>query len=214
MRAKLNYHLPIVPTMILFIKSNQAKNIYQDEIIQFRFNLIKLWEENPQILLEADAIELYPFVPLMKNGKEYVFETERKLYNSRLKNKDKSNLLTALAVFTGMRNPSMAEALWERRRDMVVEESSLYKTFLDEGIERGREQGIELGWEKGHKDGYLKGIRLALELKFGTEGLDLYNSHLKDIDSIEVLESIEHALLTAEDINKIKNLIHHHKKEN
>ncbi len=102
----------------------------------------------------------------MKNGEEYIFETERKLYNSRLKNKDKSNVLTALAVFTGMRNPTMAEALWERRRDMVVEESSLYKTFLDEGIEigiergieqgieHGREQGLELGWEKGHKDGY------------------------------------------------------------
>ncbi len=42
-------------------------------------------------------------------------------------------------------------------------------------IERGREEGIHIGWDEGKKEGrwegLQEGIRLALEIKFGREGL-------------------------------------------
>ena len=72
---------------------------------------------------------------------------------------------------------------WEEVRRMryvtSVERIGIQKG-LEQGLEQGLQQGLEQGLQQGRREELLAGIALALELKFGDEGLAL----LPEIQSI------------------------------
>ena len=73
------------------------------------------------------------------------------------------------------------------------------------GIEKGLQKGREEGMQKGLKQGLLEAISLGLELKFGKEGLQLYNQ-ISLIDSIEQLKKIKEAIRAATSPKDIEKL--------
>ena len=135
-----------VPMMFLFKEHPSASGIYDDGQFVFRYHLIKIWEEKAQAILDSEDYFLYPFIPIMKQGEELTLEAEKKLYNSPLKRSDKADMLTALAIFAGLRNINLSIALLERRKDIMIE-SPAYDLIKEEGIEEGI-KGIEEGIEK------------------------------------------------------------------
>ncbi len=54
----------------------------------------------------------------------------------------------------------------------------------EEGWKRGREEGRQEGRQEGRREGVLEAIHLALELKFGDQGLTLF-PQIESISSIE-----------------------------
>ena len=80
---------------------------------------------------------------------------------------------------------------------------------IEQGIERGREeglmQGIERGREEGRREGLLRGMAIALELKFGVEGLKLM-PEIKEIEDLDILEIIEQAIRTAATPDELREL--------
>ena len=62
-----------------------------------------------------------PFVPLMKNGLQYIDKLEKEIYNSRISRPERSDLLTIFTMFTGLVDKSLATDLLKRRRDIMVE---------------------------------------------------------------------------------------------
>ena len=87
------------------------------------------------------------------------------------------------------------------------EKDPLYREGLEEGIERGVlegiEKGIKEGIERGREQGIKEGIKLALEIKFGGEGLIFFNRYVKDIKDIEKLKELEERIKRAKSIEDL-----------
>ena len=165
----------------------------------------------------------------MKGGESYVEEAEERIYKAGgLERCEKADLLTGLAIFTGLKNKEKARRLIERRRDIMIE-SAAYEIIKQEGFEegynkgllKGKEEGLKEGLLKGKEEGFkegilrgkeegireglLKGIEIGLEVRFGAEGLTLYPI-IKKIKNVDVLEAISEAIKTAKSLEEIEKL--------
>ncbi len=79
---------------------------------------------------------------------------------------------------------------------------TLFEQIRAEGRDEGREEGKTIGL----KEGLLEAIHLALEIKFGDEGLILFE-RMKTITDMEKLNKIKSALRTAENVGQIESLL-------
>lgn len=66
--------------------------------------------------------------------------------------------------------------------------------------------GKKDGERKGERKGLIDGLRIALEVKFGEEGLSL-NNELKKIKDIKRINRLANKIITASDVEEIKQLI-------
>ncbi len=84
---------------------------------------------------------------------------------------------------------------------------------IQAGIQQGIHQGIQQGIEQGHleglmegrREGLLAGIELALQIKFGVEGLRAL-PEIRKIRDIDVLQAIHEALKTAGSIAELRRV--------
>ncbi len=131
----------VLSMMLLLLPHAWATGSFSDESLTFRFRLIKLWELEADQFLNGSPV-LLPFIPLMKNGLNHIKRIEKMLYEAPLNRDRKGDLLSALTILTGLHDRSAAEALFLRRRDMMIE-SPIYDLIIQEGIEKGMEKGVE-----------------------------------------------------------------------
>ena len=75
--------------------------------------------------------------------------------------------------------------------------------LIERGMEKGRIEGIERGMEKGRIEGVKEAIELGLELKYGVEGLKVYEK-VVNITSIDKLEMIKEAIKTSKNLEEIE----------
>ncbi|WP_456370778.1 hypothetical protein [Thermodesulfatator atlanticus] len=204
-RHILQERLPVKTYVVLFLPSHRATYFYQDEEVHFKFNLVKLYEIPAEEVLEKGPECLLPFLPLFKNGENFIDEAERRIYHSDLSRQSKADLLTGMAILGGLISAEFPRQLIQRRRDIMIE-SAAYEIIKREGYEEGLKEGIQQGIQQGMRQGLLKAIELGLKLKFGIEGLNLY-AEIKKIEDINLLEVISEAIDTAESIAEIKQLI-------
>ena len=80
------------------------------------------------------------------------------------------------------------------------------KQGIEQGIEQGIKKGIEQGKKEGLKQGLLEAIWLGLELKFGEEGLKLFDQ-ISPIDSLDKLYELKKAIRDAKSCKEIETLI-------
>ncbi|HEY9710224.1 MAG TPA: hypothetical protein V6D48_18595, partial [Oculatellaceae cyanobacterium] len=80
------------------------------------------------------------------------------------------------------------------RWDMaVLQESPWYQEIVQQGLQQGMRQGL------------LIGIALGLELKFGTEGLELL-PEIREIENVELLEEIQEAIKTVDTPDALRQI--------
>ena len=224
-RHKLKEKLPVITIIFVFLCGGGVREEYEDEEVRYRYRVVKLYEIEAKDIIEGGEICLYPFVPLMKGGEEYEEEVEERIYKAGgLGRCEKADLLTGLAILTGLKDREKARKLIERRRDIMIE-SAAYEIIkqegfkkgynkgllkgreegLREGLLKGREEGIKEALLKGIREGLLKWIELGLEVRFGAEGLALY-PEIKKIKNVDVLETISEAIKTAKSLEEIEKL--------
>ncbi len=92
-----------------------------------------------------------------------------------------------------------------------------FKQGFHEGLERGREEGREEGLlqgiergreegrEEGRREGLLRGLAVALDVKFGLEGLKLM-PEIREIEDLGILEIIEQAIRTVQAPEELRQL--------
>ncbi len=118
---------------------------YDDGVVRFRYQVVRLWKVSASDMLQQGLVKVYPFVPVMDSRREEIFQAEEEIYQSaELERSQKSDLLTALAIFAGMRDKSIAEELVRRRRDIMIE-SATYDIFKRDILQEGIQQGIQQG---------------------------------------------------------------------
>jgi len=80
------------------------------------------------------------------------------------------------------------------------------KIGIEKGLQQGIEKGLQQGIEKGLQQGLREAISLGLELKFGKEGLRLYEK-ISRIDDVKKLEGIKNAIREAKTLEDVEQFI-------
>ena len=207
-RLMLKYHLKLIPLVLLLTPSSIATGFYEDDLLTFRYHIVRFWELQPEDF--RDEIMLYPFIPIMNGGEKLLDEAETKIYSDASMSMEiKSDLLTTMAIFAGLKDRDLAAQLIRRRRDIMIQ-SAAYEILAEEARKEGLREGLREGIKEGKLEGRIEGlhdaISLGLEIKFGTDGLLLYEK-MQKIDSIEKLELIKEAIKIADKIEDIEKLL-------
>lgn len=190
-RFMIKHHQEVIPLVLLLTPSSLATGEYTDKWLTFRYHVVRLWEAKCGDFL--NEMDLYPFLPLMEGGAEAIEEAEGRIYESReLRGEEKGDLLTAMAIFAGLKDKELARKLIGRRKDLMIQ-SAAYDLIKQEGVKEGMQQGM------------LAGIELGLELRFGSEGLRLLPQIYK-IEQVEVLRAIHEGLKTVTTLDELRRI--------
>lgn len=138
----------------------------------------------------------------MNGGESLVEEFDRNIYkDQRINIEQKADILTAMAIFTGLKDKQLATELIKRRRDIMIQ-SPIYDLIKEEG----KLEGLMEGKIEGKIEGLHEAISLGLELKFGQDSLILMDKVLR-IGSIDKLEKIKELIKKAESVKEIEKLV-------
>jgi len=189
-RYMLDYSLEVIPCVLLLTPSLQATGIYKDKRLSFSYEVIRFWQENANDFL--DDISLCPFIPLMDGGLEILEEAEKKIYeNPDIDIEYKADLLSAMVIFTGLKDENLASNLLERRKDIMIQ-SPTYELIKAEGRKEGIQQGIIQGMQEL--------IIRMLELKFDAIPMRLIKA-INDIMDTETLKTVHRHAIKSESVS-------------
>ncbi|MFP4032628.1 MAG: hypothetical protein ACLFTV_13785, partial [Desulfococcaceae bacterium] len=166
-RYLIRREIKILSCVILLVPSGSATDRYQDDEVGFRFRLVRVYEMDAREIMESGLVCLFPFVPLMKGGRQYVDEADQRIYASGKGRREKADMLTSMAILSGLVSKDLPAMLIARRRDIMIE-SAAYDIIKEEGIREGKTTGIR------------ESLTILIESKFGEESAQI----LKRLDSI------------------------------
>ena len=138
----------------------------------------------------------------MKNGENLLAQADSLIYKSGLSRMEKADMLTSMAILSGLISDKIPIELISRRKDIMIE-SAAYEIIRQDGFREGIQEGIL----QGIQDGIQQGIRQVLhslsesviallEIKFGLEGVRIY-SKFRDIQDIAKLRQVIEAIKLA-----------------
>ena len=193
-RVLLKFPLPVVPVILLLRPSSSARD-YSDpqitQITQIQYmireasvlrNLRNLWMER---------------MGVMKGGSQAVWEAERTIYESALPVEDKADLLTAMAIFAGLKSEALTRKLVERRQDIMIE-SAAYDIIKEDGIKEGLQQGI---LQKARED-----VIENLEVRFDVVSRSIMKS-INEIDDPSVLKMLHKKAATVDSLETFNKVM-------
>ena len=139
---------------------------YQDESAFLRYNVVRLWETNPQDLWEHEGLLPLavlchtdgPGGQLLQTVAEHIASLD-----SLAERREKTAMTRVLA---GLRFPLklVSEILLETE---MLEESVVYQDILQRGVQRGVQQGVQQGLEQGERLGEQKIVLRQLRHRSG-----------------------------------------------
>ena len=213
----MEYALSIVlnhgkaPTQVLILLENskaarEMPSIYESGGIRVQYRVLRLWEQNPQAILDGNLPGLIPLVSLMgppDKLRERLDVCEAAIFE-QVELKSRQQDLLAMAVLLSSLQPKARDVIEEffRSRRMVdLMESPLLKDWLREAEEKGKAKGRAQGQiEEGRK----MLIRL-LSHKFG----ELPVSLLAELENVPVAEQLERLLDAAADAVSLDDFTKH-----
>jgi predicted transposase YdaD len=204
--AEEKYNLPTYPVLINILKEseNLIPTCYESEFagLQARqdYRVINLWEVDVEIALSQPIPSLLPFVPILKGGDKE--STVRQALQMLRADQQLSQLETVMAFFaTFVLDSALVQQIM--RWDMaVLHESPWYQQILKEGEKLGEQRGEK----RGEKRGIVSAIELSLEIKFGTEGLQLMPI-ISQIYDLEQLKTIQRGILTVNSLDELREFM-------
>jgi len=138
---------------------------------------------------------LLPFVPVLKGGGEEAIV--RQAVQLLRADEQLSQLEPLLAFFASfVLSTRLVQQIM--RWDMaVLQESPWYQEILNKGRVEGRQEG--------RREELLSGIELGLELKFGSEGLQLI-PEISQIADVDILRTIREGLRTMNTLDEVRRI--------
>ncbi|MBX9253217.1 Rpn family recombination-promoting nuclease/putative transposase [Desmonostoc muscorum CCALA 125] len=195
--AEEKYNLPTYPVLINILKGSNTEipTTYTSNVAGLKatqdYRVINLWEVDVNTVFETPLPSLIPFVPILKGGDNEVII--REALQVLRADEQLNQLETVLAFFaTFVIESALVQEIM--RWDMaVLRESPWYQEILREGEARGRREEL------------YSGIELALEIKFGTPGLDLMPIiyQITDLQRLKVIQQAIKTLNTVEELQRI-----------
>ncbi len=135
-RYLMKYDVRTVSYVILLKPSGAAVNVYEDNEIRFTYNLIRVYDLDAREIINHGPLCLAPFVPLMKHGRELLHQADDLIYKSERSRSEKADMLTSMAILSGIVSKELPIELINRRKDIMIE-SAAYDIIKQDGIKEG-----------------------------------------------------------------------------
>lgn len=193
-RHHLQHGLPVLPVILLLRGGSRAPSEYRTERIHYRYELVRLGLLDAVDLLATRNPCLMPFIPLMRGGLEVFDQAETMIYASDVDRETKGDLLTGMAVFSGLISRDLPKQLMERRKDIMIE-SAAYELIRNEGYTDGIQQGMLLEAQEMLMDG------LTERYGFCPTSLE---EMLKGVQSRQLLRNLQRQVLRLESLDEFK----------
>ncbi len=204
-RYRLKTGLSVLPVVLLLTPSRQVMECFEDEGIRYRFRVISLAAMDAKAVFDLGNPCLLPFVALMKGGREFFDQAEKGVYHSSLDRGDKADLLTGMALLSGLVSMELPTLLLKRRKDIMIE-SAGYKLIKQEGIKEGIKQGIQRGVRQGTLATIRDNVIEVLVLRFDEVPLSILR-RLKETDDPDLLKMLLRKALKAESLDAFKSIM-------
>jgi len=164
------------------------------------YQVINLWEVDVEIAFQQPLSSLLPFVPILKGGgEESTIQRALRILRTDENLSELESLMAFLASFVLESQVVQQIMRWDMA---ILEQSPWYQQILQEGERRGEQRGEQ----RGKQLGILSGIQVALEIKFGNDGLQLL-PNISQISDWEKLKAIQVALITGTTLDELRQLI-------
>ena len=145
-----------------------------------------------EIAFQQPVSSLLPFVPILKGGaEETTIQRALRILRTDENLSELESLMAFLASFVLESRVVQQIMRWDMA---VLEQSPWYQQILQQGERRGEIRGI------------LSSIEVALEIKFGNDGLQLLPT-ISQILDLERLKAIQIALITGTTLDELRKLI-------
>jgi predicted transposase/invertase (TIGR01784 family) len=165
---------------IIYLKPTNSplasQNIYTSDKTKHEFQIIKIWEQSPQVLQQYQG--LIPFVALCQtDNPEEVLRQAVQQIEVIADREIQANLLAATYVISGLALDQ--EIIHTLLRQEIMKESVTYQEILREGMAEGKAEGKAEGMAEGELLGKLKSVPgflalgLSVEQIAGALGLDI-----------------------------------------
>jgi predicted transposase YdaD len=154
------YNLPIYPVVMylypdrprLNIPDTYASSIYNNNILTFKYKVLKVWEMEVNRIIDNDLYGLFPILPLIRHktidDKVNLAKCFDLVQNIDIEdNTLKADIYVCTGILAGLRYPKeMIESLMKVE---IMQESEIYQDILNKGMEKGIEKGMEKkAWKK------------------------------------------------------------------
>ena len=200
-RYRLKTGLSVLPAILLLTPSGAVVERFEDEGLRYAFRVVSLAAMEARELLRTGNPCLFPFVALMKGGVELFDEAERALTDSMPAGPDRADLLTGMALLSGLVSKELPQRLLSRRRDIMME-SVAYEMIKKEGYEEGMQQGLQQGMLAEGREMVLE----ALAERFGPVPRDIEDLIMAR-ESRRQLKELHRLALRVQNIDEFRKLL-------
>ncbi len=188
----LTYVLYLRPTSIPRLPPFQMSAAGMARMTYY-YDIIKLWELDPDPVLATQNYALWPLAGLMANvTAESTFAVAERIAAAPLSRHQQSEFTGLLVLLAGTRiDRDLILQLLGRRKviDDIIKESSFYQILTEWGREEGLVKGVAEGLQQGLQQGIEQGIeqgKLAAERQLACDAL---SEHFGDVGA-EVLDRV------------------------
>jgi len=115
-RHRLHTGLSVLPVVLLLTPSPNVVESFEDGGIRYRFQVLSFAAMDAKKVMDLGHPCLMPFVGLMRGGKDHFDRAEQIIYDSGLDRRDKADLLTGMALLSGLVSKDLPQKLLNRRR--------------------------------------------------------------------------------------------------
>lgn len=207
-RLYRRYRLPISQVLILLKPTPSAaaaQNYFQVEETQHRFEIIRMWEQDPEPLLQDSA--LLPLGVLAATEEPIQLLARVAAQVSKIEEQTKRQEVSACAqVLAGLQ--FRAELIRQVFREGVMRESVIYQEIVKEGLEEGLQQGLQKGLQQGKQEEALAYTIRLLTRRIGTVPSEL-QEQIQEL-SISQLEELGEALLAFSNASDLVDYLQTH----
>jgi len=220
-RLKDRYNLAVASLAVLGDDNpNWRPNLFNSELWgcrnDFQFPIVKLLDygqdwaaleqsTNPFAIVVMAHLKAKATRQNLSDRQRWKLLLAKQLYQKGYARTDVINLLRFIDWVIQLPQ-DLEKSFWQEIYTYQEETNMPYVTSLERiAKEEGLQQGRQEGQQQGLRDGLLSGIAVALKLRFGEAGSQLL-SEIRTIESVEILQTIQEALLTANSLDDIRQL--------
>lgn len=190
--------------VVIYLKPSRSLSVYQSTFEQphtrHEFHIIRLWEQPTEPFLSEDG--LLPFAALAKTEDKVVTLEKMasqiaQITDSRLR----GNLATSAGILsTLVLEEDLVNTVLRRS---IMQDSTLYRSIVSEGLEEGRKEGREEGLEQGREEGRREMLLELLNMKLGALPEEV-SAQVKNLSKSR-LSDLKSALLSFETVSDLEN---------
>lgn len=203
MFIKQTYNLPI-KQYVIYIGSapSKMKNRFEFEELSYKYSLLDMRDVESTLFLDSNNPEEIIMSVLCghDNPELLVREILQKIRKSVKGELQFTKYIRQLEIISQLRG--LENVVYKEEERMAI----TFDIKKDRRYQQGEKEGEKRGERIGKMIGLLQGIELALEIKFGAEGLEVFQK-IQKIDNINKLINITDTIRNADNLSEIETVL-------